>query len=56
MFLKVRTIIEVINDQLTQIIGQRLRIEIVEKLLKSFDMCNIPRVYYTLPDVERNKV
>ena len=55
MWLEGRMIIEVIHDQLAQITGCWLRVQMFKQLLKSLDMSIIPAMDDVLPDMRWNE-
>ena len=49
-------VVEVIHDQLAQIIGYRLRVQMVKQFLESLDMSNIPVMDDKLPNMKWNEL
>ena len=49
-------VVEIIHDELAQIIGYRLRVQMVKQLLESLDMGIIPAMDDMLPDMKWNEL
>jgi len=55
MLLKIRIVVKVVHDELTDIIGCRVRVQIVEQFSESFDLSIISRVNYMAPNMYGNQ-